>query len=709
MTSSNLKRKIDPEEAKGQGEQQAEAPSQTVDDGLQQFLTQRHPADATVNQQDRSPSMFFTGQSSSTKSLHNGYGLASSTGYTATLHPKPQTEVIDLTKDDDSPIIPTPEVVQDIPHVHQDEDYLLALQLQAQFNAENSDIVENPPGSPSKKQKLNLPAFNPEWQLDRGDSLPWMPPAASSSKQSTMSDEDLARQLQAQMDAEDANRMTDVKYRVAEASSTSVDASLPLDSQLIHEFADLVYKRRCPNCTAPLLHGFETLIRKMKKTLVRDKTITGSLTCQFCNFATCAGCGERPESTQMGTQNEGYENYTVGWHCDDGRRFVLWALLCMPTHSISSIQQPSTRPERTSRSGRSRSSLLAGVGYAGGRETPYSRGQTAPKSSFKSVDQADAELLPVLVALWEALPSGHKSSTFDQIPVEGFLHAIFRRSALFEKIAELLRNDSINDIAKRCGLYHVLVTFLMAIANHASTSTFLFHTRHLYPEKHGLMAISNTEIIQHSGACQETSKSLAQILETLVSQSIAFLIRARQNASALEEDEEIQHAVQVCERIAELGEFVAANNTSMGVDKSGVGKGKGKKENDMKEWFSENCVTEVNDALMLKHHHFAKEAANVRNPPKGRMKKLLMELTSLRTSLPPGIYVKHASSRIDVMKFLIIGPMGTPYENGIFEFDLFCPANYPNEPPKVDFKTTGGGRAHFNPNLYQCGKGKSLF
>jgi hypothetical protein len=146
----------------------------------------------------------------------------------------------------------------------------------------------------------------------------------------------------------------------------------------------------------------------------------------------------------------------------------------------------------------------------------------------------------------------------------------------------------------------------------------------------------------------------------------------------------------------------------MGVDKSGARKGKGKMEDSMKEWFSENCVTEVNDDLMLKHHHFAKEAAGVRNPPKGRMKKLLMELTSLRTSLPPGIYVKHASSRIDVMKFLIIGPMGTPYENGIFEFDLFCPANYPNEPPKVDFKTTGGGRAHFNPNLYQCGKGEFL-
>ena len=80
-------------------------------------------------------------------------------------------------------------------------------------------------------------------------------------------------------------------------------------------------------------------------------------------------------------------------------------------------------------------------------------------------------------------------------------------------------------------------------------------------------------------------------------------------------------------------------------------------------------------------------------------------VTSFQSALPPGIYVRYGCSRLDVMKFLIIGPNGTPYENGIFEFDLYCPANYPNEPPKVWFKTTGRGTAHFNPNLYRDGKG----
>eukprot|EP00976_Prorocentrum_cordatum_P072458 1180720-Prorocentrum_minimum.AAC.1 len=46
----------------------------------------------------------------------------------------------------------------------------------------------------------------------------------------------------------------------------------------------------------------------------------------------------------------------------------------------------------------------------------------------------------------------------------------------------------------------------------------------------------------------------------------------------------------------------------------------------------------------------------------------------------------------------------TPYENGCFLFDVYFPADYPASPPEVNFKTTGGGRVRFNPNLYQNGK-----
>jgi len=108
-------------------------------------------------------------------------------------------------------------------------------------------------------------------------------------------------------------------------------------------------------------------------------------------------------------------------------------------------------------------------------------------------------------------------------------------------------------------------------------------------------------------------------------------------------------------------------------------------------------------------HCFAFERAarelNAATAAKGRMKKLVTQVAYLRTSLPEGIWVRHGSSRLDVIKVLMIGPKGTPYEDGLFEFDMFCHAEFPLRPPTMFFRTTGGGTVRFNPNLYEDGKG----
>ncbi|WEW58598.1 ubiquitin-conjugating enzyme [Emydomyces testavorans] len=56
------------------------------------------------------------------------------------------------------------------------------------------------------------------------------------------------------------------------------------------------------------------------------------------------------------------------------------------------------------------------------------------------------------------------------------------------------------------------------------------------------------------------------------------------------------------------------------------------------------------------------------------------------------------------VKAMIIGPAGTPYEFGFFEFTIEFPKDYPASPPKVESVTTNGGRCRFNPNIYACGK-----
>lgn len=51
------------------------------------------------------------------------------------------------------------------------------------------------------------------------------------------------------------------------------------------------------------------------------------------------------------------------------------------------------------------------------------------------------------------------------------------------------------------------------------------------------------------------------------------------------------------------------------------------------------------------------------------------------------VFLRVDEERIDVMQALITGPDGTPYENGCFQFDIYCPKDYPKVPPLVNLVT----------------------
>ncbi|KAL3199758.1 hypothetical protein MRX96_043793 [Rhipicephalus microplus] len=70
---------------------------------------------------------------------------------------------------------------------------------------------------------------------------------------------------------------------------------------------------------------------------------------------------------------------------------------------------------------------------------------------------------------------------------------------------------------------------------------------------------------------------------------------------------------------------------------------------------------------------------------------------------PTGIFIAPYEKDIANIHALVMGPSGTPYEDGFFEFLIRCPVEYPMKPPIVEFLTTDSGRVTFNPNLYSCG------
>ena len=90
------------------------------------------------------------------------------------------------------------------------------------------------------------------------------------------------------------------------------------------------------------------------------------------------------------------------------------------------------------------------------------------------------------------------------------------------------------------------------------------------------------------------------------------------------------------------------------------------------------------------------------------MMRIGSELSTLKNSLPTSwdtsIIVRVPEDNMTKISFVIVGPVDTPYHNGVFEFHLKFPEDYPNSPPKVLLETTGGGNVRFNPNLYNSGK-----
>ncbi|CAD6959755.1 unnamed protein product [Tilletia controversa] len=107
-------------------------------------------------------------------------------------------------------------------------------------------------------------------------------------------------------------------------------------------------------------------------------------------------------------------------------------------------------------------------------------------------------------------------------------------------------------------------------------------------------------------------------------------------------------------------------------------------------------------------HVFHAEISNSRGDDSKRTMAIAKELASLQVSLPAlwhgSIFLRVDESRIDVLKACIVGPEGSPYESGLFFFDIWLPSTYNTEPPKVKIITTNGGRYRFNPNLYADGK-----
>jgi len=94
------------------------------------------------------------------------------------------------------------------------------------------------------------------------------------------------------------------------------------------------------------------------------------------------------------------------------------------------------------------------------------------------------------------------------------------------------------------------------------------------------------------------------------------------------------------------------------------------------------------------------------NTNKKIIRRLANEFASLIKNLPifyeSSIFVRVDELNNRLIRVLITGPDNTPYDSGIFLFNLYIIDTYPENPPKMIHINNGGKR--FNPNLYANGK-----
>ena len=77
----------------------------------------------------------------------------------------------------------------------------------------------------------------------------------------------------------------------------------------------------------------------------------------------------------------------------------------------------------------------------------------------------------------------------------------------------------------------------------------------------------------------------------------------------------------------------------------------------------------------------------------------MRETANLLKDPPPGISCSADQNNYRFFHILLQGPSESPYENGLFELELFLTEEYPLEPPKVRFLTK-----IYHPNIDRIGR-----
>ncbi|KAF1978222.1 hypothetical protein BU23DRAFT_550285 [Bimuria novae-zelandiae CBS 107.79] len=447
--------------------------------------------------------------------------------------------------------------------------------------------------------------------------------------------------------------------------------------------------------------------------------LSSQLLCKHCKMFACPSCAMSVPDKISWLKVHGNK---VSWCCDDGRLLILWVILCgfdnhycasktkttapsapsAPSAAVGSFKRVKTSAEEVpnkekKQKGKDTASGRSGVGFGGDddlsamyqqirrrdrRGWDYSDDLNRARKTQMKEDTFGSMTLKFLTGL---APERSRGTAFDDNP-PGAVSSMLFESCILGYCASLLRNDSLDELDTRRMVYTDLFKLVTVLCTHPNTAGLIYND-HLVRSDGRTLATTSFQLF--AGPPGEQGESVAKSARNLATQSSLLL----KHAHMKDFTGEGSSIIQAAQAINQLWQILQSQISNQPASPSAP-----------KSVAIPDPTADVPTKEILASHAYASQARHLVDPPRGRMKRLLTEITALNTGLPPGIYVRYASERPDVMKAIIIGASGTPYEHGIFEFDIFCGLDYPYKPPQVTFKTTGKGTAHFNPNLYKCGK-----
>lgn len=479
-------------------------------------------------------------------------------------------------------------------------------------------------------------------------------------------DEELARKMNEELNVgySEANHPEAHEHPT---SGNSEDIELAIKG--VQRYAEDVLNTNCSSCGRRLIRELHVSQWTERWYQIQGAVLPLSASgyrCK-CGVTTCLGCGMKARVGDPRYTSD-YQGLKLDYCCSKGGVFIAWVVLSRYDDMELHLQERSRynaaityQWKETLEKNPFQNRVMAnGTGYGSDwRTSPfqfvtghdpkaadesYRRPGLRQALDFRQADEeTDSATNWILGMLIELLPRRDQPMK----KVSPIMASMIELSLLQDRVAELLRNDSLREVNRRAPLYFATFEFVARLGHHTQLDYLVCEERFVKKQSAGLRAIataagcgkgkgkgktSEQEILTVSSKSEGMAPSLLSCLTNLATQS-KFLLSGSNNAAAGERILEVAQRInQIYSGLTDEGKTTIANITTWN------------------EYHRAHCLIRRPNVAKQLCPLMAKLALQVTNPDKGRMARLVAETTEMITSLPDGIFVMVDEVRSDVMK-----------------------------------------------------------